>query len=671
MTLTNKILLALAFLCFGHIDAMEPENPWPLHDAVTKKENPLVLRNLIARTHNLNQCNSDGHTPLLLACKLGNDAAVEALLGNFARISPSLFIPDRHFFGYLPIHYICQYSNNTKLLTLMLLAAQERNESQRLLESEAELGSCPLHVAITSNKPELAKLLVQNGADIRARDRMGHSPMTLAVIQCEELLPWLLDQGVDPNTTINELGPLPYADTGLPVLHLACRENKPNAVRLLLAHGADPNMLQNSRFSSLNSAAHIAARLKSNACIEELLKSPRINLNARNCTHNTPLHEACMVSPPDLTIIEKLVIAARTSVNALNNRGENTLTVLCLRHKFNYDLSKIIRYLISQGAERSYLCLHGAALANDTQMIEFLLKNGWDIDAKDPQGNTILHKLINKLEQAKLMYFGHSRLIKAAEEKVSATIKFIEKMRARANLQNNGQKTAIDLREILKKESERDIILPRPQIKKPSKYPLLPDYESDDTTFYKREQIIIKENRNGKIIYIRIEETSPWCFQSIATPIVVYKKQDTKREDDRDQSHNFSLLVDSYIGAGAYLDLDSKNDPKIARLLELIQLKFLRQDQFAVILKGKICDKLKCDDKKVPELFEKQGVNGVFVYLFDKKSKTCFHRQFHSVKKENEKEFQECLKCLEDQGQNIIRGYSIDPQRTPACLFSS
>ena len=651
--------------------------PWLFHEAVWQKSDSKLLMDLKLGGYDINEKDPFGFTPLLLACKFQYDEIAESLLSNIHDIKPSLSIVDPELFSYLPIHHICQLSNNTKLLKALLLSARENNELDKMLNAKDALENNALHTAISSNKKnpiEFAQILINNGADINKPSVTGHTPLTMSLAACEELLPWLLEKGASANQTIQTPAEFKSAEDGTPVLHLACKYNKPNAVKLLLEKGADPNKVQKNEFSYGNTALHIAATQRSSACVEELLKSKAIHVNAINKGQNTPLHEACTSKNPNINLIRKL-IAAGANVNAKNAHGLNPLTSLC-NNKFNKDIAEIARYLLKNGSQQSYLCLHQAVLVAevDKEMITFLLEQGWNINEQDSQGNTILHKLVNKKQQCELRYSEFPKLAKHYNDKITDTINFLKLKGAKLTKENNGERDAINLEETLKKESERDHIIPRAKIKVKNGladfYPFLADTEEEDYTNYSYDQLIISQKRNNKEIYIRIDKTGPFMMQPCSTPIVTYKQQDVKREKENDFDHNFSLIVDNYIGSGIYVDSENQNDPIISRLCKLLGFKPIDKDHFAVLLQGKIYG-FPCDNKKlVPNLLEKKGINGAFIYLFKKDSKTCFHRKFHAVKqKEAKDEFKKCFEEHKKQTKDQLY-VNLDPKKNPALLFN-
>lgn len=96
-------------------------------------------------------------------------------------------------------------------------------------------GATPLLWAVAKHKPEAVRALLAHRADVRARDRQGDTPITVATRFCPagdlSVLGLVLDAGADPNA--RDLA-------GDPVLLTLCRARNLDAIRLMVRRGADP-----------------------------------------------------------------------------------------------------------------------------------------------------------------------------------------------------------------------------------------------------------------------------------------------------------------------------------------------------------------------------------------------------------------------------------------------
>jgi ankyrin repeat protein len=124
-------------------------------------------------------------------------------------------------------------------LTPLHLASEKGHEdvARLLLEHGADItlqsgdGSTPLHYALNYDNNEVAHLLLEHGADSTAQDYDGWTPLHLASISKYDYeARLLLEHGADIAAQTNE---------GFTPLHFASEGGYENIVRFLLEHGAD------------------------------------------------------------------------------------------------------------------------------------------------------------------------------------------------------------------------------------------------------------------------------------------------------------------------------------------------------------------------------------------------------------------------------------------------
>ncbi len=110
------------------------------------------------------------------------------------------------------------------------------NGSPDLVFSKDEDGFTPLHLAAANGYKEMAELLLASKADVNAKDNSESTPLHQAVAagrQHAELLEVLIARKADVNA----------ADTnGLTPLHYATLADNGKAAKLLLTHGAHPDV---------------------------------------------------------------------------------------------------------------------------------------------------------------------------------------------------------------------------------------------------------------------------------------------------------------------------------------------------------------------------------------------------------------------------------------------
>ncbi len=123
-------------------------------------------------------------------------------------------------------------------------------------------GDTALHAAAFSNDRDIARDLVERGADVRARNRRGAEPLHAAVIGSPGSTTWdprrqgatiayLVEAGADPDAT---------AAGGVAPLHRAVRNRCSAAVDALLLAGADPSITNDRGSSAIDLARHTTGR---------------------------------------------------------------------------------------------------------------------------------------------------------------------------------------------------------------------------------------------------------------------------------------------------------------------------------------------------------------------------------------------------------------------------
>jgi ankyrin repeat protein len=173
--------------------------------------------------------------------------------------------------------------------------------------------------AVWAGDIELMRSLVESGADVNAADEHGSG--TLLNFH-PGLTAYLLSQGADPNAQTNE--------NGASVLAGLCYVNQKECVRLLLAHGADPNR---GRAESLETPLHHALAGGAGIEVIRLLIEAGADPNAKTkpgvYSYNfygstptrgeTPLHRAAAFAP--LAIVQ-LLLQAGADRTARDVNGE-------------------------------------------------------------------------------------------------------------------------------------------------------------------------------------------------------------------------------------------------------------------------------------------------------------------------------------------------------------
>ena len=252
-------------------------------------------------------------------------------------------------------------------MTALLYAARDgRLEITRLLlaahanvnQVEAN-GVTPLLEAITNNHIDVARLLIEHGADVKPADWWGRTPLWAAVelrnldvnktddngvdpAAALQLIQTLIDKGADVNARTKEvppirrwimpLGDLSWVDfTGQTPFLRAALSGDVTVMRLLLDHGADPNIATLAGTTPLMAAAGVNW-VGGQTYVESkgnLLEAVRLcvdkgaDVNAKNSMGLTPVMGAANRGSND--IVEYLV-AKGAALDAKDKEGRTPLT---------------------------------------------------------------------------------------------------------------------------------------------------------------------------------------------------------------------------------------------------------------------------------------------------------------------------------------------------------
>jgi ankyrin repeat protein len=224
-------------------------------------------------------------------------------------------------------------------------------------------GVTPLHVAARKGYVEIAKLLLEHGADPNIKDLHGWTPLHDAAYWGNvEVARLLLQHGADPNVK-GKRGetPLILAISGDSQAHA-------DVAKLLLEHGADPNV--RDKLGNNSTALHraIVGRRKD---MVRLLLEKGADPNAKDDYGDTPLHTAVVIGDPEIV---ELLLRYGADVNAKDNDGTTPLD----RVPHIVTLSDYVSYTdFKTAAEIAKILLKHGAKAGDRRtpkMINMLLK---------------------------------------------------------------------------------------------------------------------------------------------------------------------------------------------------------------------------------------------------------------------------------------------------------
>ena len=201
------------------VNVRQPDGATALHWAI-HRDDLETARLLVRAGARADAANDYGMTPLLLACTNGSAAAVDLLLE--AGANPNLALPS----GQTPLMTAAKTGNVGVVKTLI-------GRGAAVHAKEGTQNQTALMWAVSEKHAEVARVLIEAGADVRARANNGVTPLLLAARRGDiASATLLLDRGADVNETA--------ADKMSPLVVAAIRDQVAFAT-FLLDRGADPN----------------------------------------------------------------------------------------------------------------------------------------------------------------------------------------------------------------------------------------------------------------------------------------------------------------------------------------------------------------------------------------------------------------------------------------------
>lgn len=323
---------------------------------ILKQGNAERVETLIDCGANVNQHNAAGETPLHRAVDLGGT-------GDVARGSVDA---NKGIIGDL------------RIVELLLAHGADPRAADKNHVT-------PLHYA---NQAKIAESLIDRGADVNALTINGDTPLhyiaergygaqgSLSAVKTAEVL---IRRGAKINAVARD---------GYTPLYKAVMNNKLEMAKLLLLHGANPNVISNK---SLNSLSPLAVAVSTggygNAAMVELLLAHGANANVVSTYGTTPLHYACQAK------IAALLIDHGANVNALGAADVTPLYAASYRGN-----KEVVQALLWRKADpnkrnkKGSTPLHGAANRGYRDVVETLIANGADVHAIEANGWTALHQ---------------------------------------------------------------------------------------------------------------------------------------------------------------------------------------------------------------------------------------------------------------------------------------
>uniref|UniRef100_A0A8C7YPN5 Transient receptor potential cation channel, subfamily A, member 1b n=1 Tax=Oryzias sinensis TaxID=183150 RepID=A0A8C7YPN5_9TELE len=258
----------------------------------------------------------------------------------------------------------------------------------RELNSSDDQGNVPLHWAVERNKPESCRALLDLGADPNVLNTALLSPLHLAVsLRQNDLMKLLLSYNATDCNLQGDLGNTP--------LMMACSINNCEALTILLKHGA--KLCQQNKLGHF--PMHAAAFAGAKKAMEVILKAGEehghpaaVHINYLDKSNSSPLHLAVRGGNIDAI---RLCIATGAKIDQQQNDRSTPLHLACTQGAT--EVVKLMLSTVDQVEDFINLTdgacqtpLHRATIFDHSELAEYLISLGADLNSCDCKGNTPL-----------------------------------------------------------------------------------------------------------------------------------------------------------------------------------------------------------------------------------------------------------------------------------------
>ncbi|XP_045483729.1 poly [ADP-ribose] polymerase tankyrase [Harmonia axyridis] len=293
---------------------------------------------------------ADVECQLLEAAKSGNLELVQQLLTSFPHIVNCRDLDGRHS---TPLHFASGY-NRVAVVEYLL-------EQGADVHAKDKGGLVPLHNACSYGHYEVTELLVKHGASVNVADLWKFTPLHEAAAKGKyEIVKLLLKHGADPN-----------------------KKNRDNATPLDLVKEGDQDVAD---LLKGNAALLDAAKRGNLARVQRLVSPENINCRDAQGRNSTPLHLAAGYNNVE---VAEYLLEHGADVNAQDKGG-----LIPLHNASSYGHLDIAALLIKHDTvvnatdKWGFTPLHEAAQKGRTQLCALLLAHGADPFLRNQEGQT-------------------------------------------------------------------------------------------------------------------------------------------------------------------------------------------------------------------------------------------------------------------------------------------
>ncbi|KAF5674608.1 putative G alpha chain [Fusarium denticulatum] len=319
---------SLSLLLGSNLNVNQPdkEGMSPLHLA-SRYGHLGVAKNLIDKGADIVSRDAQRHTPFHMASMYGQDEVLKLLWDK----GPSTQISDENCYAF-PALQLAVMNDRCNVVPLLL------DFGANISQGNGEHKKTPLHTACANLLPEMVQLLLEKGADIHAKDKYLNTPLMQS---CFDPHPGVFNLLRNEGALTTELNI--HRRTGFHAVVLSERpfdQMHRDVVALLVGLGVDINQRDIFGFSPL---FHACKEQKPDMI--KLLLDFSADIDQKTTAENglTALMEACCESPDEPVDI---LLRRGAKLDPTNPHGLTALTLACLRGHLNH-----VDRLIREGAD--------------------------------------------------------------------------------------------------------------------------------------------------------------------------------------------------------------------------------------------------------------------------------------------------------------------------------
>ena len=371
------------------VNAAQPDGATALAWAANRDDGEMVDL-LIGAGAKVNAANEYGETALTLACANGDAAIVEKLLKAGANPNATRWT------GETPL-MIAAGAGSIEAVKLLLARGVDVNAK------ESRHGQTALMWTIAEKHPEITRVLVEHGADVRASSKGGFTPLLFAAQQGDvESARTLVAAGADVNSA------MPDGTSPLMVAAAGAREA---LGKFLLDKGAQPNVKDSAGVTPLHSAA----------------QSGQVELVRTLVSHAADLNASLTKNPRGTP-------AAAGPLRQLNLAGA---TPFLLAARAGH--VEVMRVLSAGGANTALRTQDGttavmaAAASGDLPSVQLAVELGGDVNALNQNRQNAIHYAVTNFT--------------GTVDQINAVIQFLAEKGAKLDVKDSRSQTPLSISE--------------------------------------------------------------------------------------------------------------------------------------------------------------------------------------------------------------------------------